>query len=169
MQEQYEVLERIDIIISFEKVIDPSLSLFEKFKIELIKLTTSSEYFHTEIAIGDKWYSFGQKGLVTRDLKPLNDKYDYVKVSKTVSAEQKEQLDEFLALSAEYDYDWKAIFFTFGIKMGGDKTEDYTCGEYVTKILQILTVKEVLYKQAHKNSPKMLCDDLKYSYEYIIK
>ena len=169
MQEEYQVLENVELIVAFEKNIQDSFSLWDKMKAKLVKLISRSDYFHTEIAINGYWYSFGQDGLSKRILKPLNDNYDYILINKTISQEQKKILDNLIESSTTYDYDWLAIFFTFTIKVGADESNGFTCGEFVTKVLQVLTVHEVTLKQAHKNSPETLCNDLKYSYEYLIK
>ena len=153
MQEEYQVLETVEIVLSFEKDILDTFTLWDKMKAKAVQLITRSVYFHTEIAIDDVWYSFGQKGLVELKLRPLKDNYDYVHLTKRVTTEQKWILNEFLEMSTHYDYDWWAIFFTFTVPLGADASQKYTCAEFATKVLQLLTVKEVAYFQAHKTSP----------------
>ena len=160
MQEEYQILEKVEIIIAFERDISDTFSLWGKIKARSVQLMTRSVYFHTEIAIDDVWYSFGQEGLVELKLRPLKDNYDYVTITKTVSQEQKAILNEFLKMSTNYDYDWWAIFFTFTIPLGVDAAQEYTCAEFVVKVLQILSVRDASYVQAHKTAPDELYEML---------
>lgn len=111
---------------------------------QLIKWWTKSDYYHVELIIDDMWISsLDYRGFRMSKLRPLNDLYDYHSMDVTVTDIQYSNLIDWLNSQVDKKYDWYGLVMSQVLKIGLDHTDKWICSEVVTKILQLMLVKEV--------------------------
>ncbi len=137
------------VTLAFKK--ESSGSLPDKIKNKLIKMWTSSEYFHVEIIIKDRWISSSPSvgAVYENQLHERSTKYDYVDVN--VNGRKLRTVQKFIQSQIGKKYDWPGIFFSQVINFDLDSRDKWFCSEIVAQILQIFGLD--LSRPANEYSP----------------
>ncbi len=149
----------MQINIAFKKTIPLDKRLLDKIASKSVQIWTNSEYYHVEFFYNNIWYGISPKGVEKYPLRPLSDKYDYITFDIEVSSKQQGLVEKFLNI--DFIYDWKGIIFSQFFPIGLNDNEKWFCSEYVTKILQLFLVEEVLFVHPHMIDPGNLFDLIK--------
>lgn len=149
MKRSIETIIELDVTIAFEKVKKDS-----PFYDKSISWWTKSGYIHTEIIIGDKWISSLDTGVHVKLLRPLKDQYTYKKLPTIkLRRQQYNDIMEWIYKQEGKSYDYTGIMYSQVLPLRLDNRNEWFCSEIVTKILQLLLVKEVFNLLPHLQSP----------------
>lgn len=131
----------------------------------LINWWTKSTYFHSEIAVDNKWIAANtETGIKIVDLKePMYDKkYDYYELEvPDLTPEQSEIFWEYINAQEGTGYDWIGIYLTQIIKLDWEAKDKWFCSEIVAKVLQMLYVKEFMDLKPNRISPSQIFEIIK--------
>jgi hypothetical protein len=125
---------------------------------KLVSWWTNSKYSHVEIIIGDNWITSHPTDGVRKILNEqiYLDCWDFIRIPthncNTIDNIVNKYIDEQLGLT----YDWIGIIFSQFIKLGIDSNTKWFCSEFVTKILQLYLITEVLDVKPNKVNPGYL-------------
>lgn len=143
------------VIVAFKHKLSDKFST--RIKQQIIQKWTNSKYYHVEIIIENEWIEADNgKGLVRHRLRPLSDKYDYVKIEVPECEHTKRLVDTFINSQMGAEYDWVGIYLSQVIKLGIDKGDRWFCSEFVVKVLQILNIESLIYVKPENMSPGKL-------------
>lgn len=117
---------------------------------------TNSLYYHVELIVGDYWISSNaeSKGVTISPLQPLKHTWEYYDLGTIELLEnQFEVFKDFIKQQEHKKYDWLGIILSQTIKLNWHSSNKWFCSEIVTKLLQLLLVKDVLNLDPNKVSP----------------
>lgn len=128
-----------------------------RMKQKIIQKWTKSKYFHTEVIIDDEWIeSDNDIGVIRHKLQPLKESYDYITIEVKDCPVNKEAVDSFIDSQMGAKYDWTGIYMSQVLKLGIDRADQWFCSEFIVKILQIMSVEQMLYVKPQNISPQAL-------------
>jgi len=147
------------------KVIKKNSSWISK----IIGLKTRSDYSHVEAIIGNKWISSVEgKGVHVKPLKPLRDEYKYHSLGDIeMTSSQWTNFHAWIDSQNNRDYDYIGILWSHILPFRFDNRKKWFCSELVTKILQLLLVKESFSLYPHLTTPGDLA--IMFKPEYKVK
>jgi len=129
---------KVNVKLVFFKEVDSSTLLRR-----LIKWWTNSNYYHVEIVIDNLWVSAELSGVELHELRPLEDKYDYVDLNVDLSKEQYTALLKWVGSKDGIRYDYLGVLLSTILPARIDNPNKWFCSEIVVKILQLMLVEEV--------------------------
>ena len=125
----------------------------------LISMWTNSVYYHVELIVGDQWISANSEagGITIAPLRELNYNWDYKHLGQIeVTESQYLNFVQFIDDNRTCKYDWLGILFSQVLPFRWNSKDKWFCSEIVTKLLQLLVVKEVNEVIPADMSPKDL-------------
>jgi len=146
-------MKQLNVTIAFEQEYEHT-TIYGK----LIKWWTKSNFYHTEVIIGNNWISSRiNEGVHVKPLKPLKDKYLYKKLPPIeLTDRQYNNLHTWLLEQENKDYDLLGIIWSQVFPFRYDDKNKWFCSEIVTKILQICGVPETFDLTPNLVSPGKL-------------
>jgi hypothetical protein len=132
-----------------------------KLAAKVIKWGTRSNFFHVEIAVGDKWIgAHTERGIEIHPFDPIHDKtFDYYElVIEDLTESQMKKFWAFVTAQAGTGYDWKGIYLTQVLNLNWENKSKWFCSEIVAKMLQLLYVEEFINIKPNQASPQTIFD-----------
>lgn len=127
-----------------------------------IKFWTKSKYFHVAIQIHGLWYtSLPTKGTFkSSEIEEVN--FDIIDIQHSkLETEQYNIMMEYIEAQLGLPYDWKGIILSQVLRFGVNNDDKWFCSEFVSKILQLMYIKEVFDVTPNKVSPETLFNLIK--------
>lgn len=148
------MIKKINVQLAFKKIHKNS-TLFGK----TIAKFTKSDFYHVEIIINNMWISSdAPMGVTIQELKELkHDHWEYYNFGEvTILEKDYITIMEFINKQRGKKYDYIGIAFSQTIPLTLHSQNKLFCSEFVTKVLQLLLIQEVLDLQPNLVSPAKL-------------
>ncbi len=124
---------------------------------KLIKLWTRGPYSHVELIMNDMWItSHPSVGIRSRKAPTDLENWDIITIEYDSCDMLQDTFVKYYNDQIGCKYDWKGIFFSQFFKIGYNQDDKWFCSEFVTKLLQVLSIYEVLDLQPNKIDPSEL-------------
>jgi len=142
----------VEVTLAFKKILPDS-----KVASKLIGWKTNSRYNHVEVILNNHWVSSSfEEGVYRKPLHKLNDKYEYKRLDITITQAHYNMVLNWIDEQVGKNYDRTGIMFAQLFPFNLDNRNAWFCSELVTKILQLLLVKEVIDLYPYLSNPGTL-------------